>query len=295
MWETWRHSFSNAALGGGNLLLLLVALRFPTPSVLTTTLGLIGVSSLIAWHANLRRFRVITDTPTSKVSSAPQGYVEFVGRGVHPPGEPLRSHLTGLPCLWYRYRIEELSQNKWRHLDSGISHDTFALDDGTGTALVDPDGAEIVCTNKQTWIDGPYRKTEWSLFAGETLYVLGEHVTLDGAHAKLEVNADIGALLSEWKSDKPSLIQRFDLDGDGEISLREWELARRAARRQVEREHREARLHQGVQLLRKPANGLYLIAGGKPGELVARYRAWAWIHLAVLFAAGSVAAIMIFH
>lgn len=295
MWETWRHGFSNAALGGGNLLLLLVALRFPTPSVLAACTWLIGLTSLFAWHANLRRFRVVADTPTSRVSTAPQGYVELVGRGVHPGGEPLRSHLTGLPCLWYRYRIEELNGNKWRLLDAGVSHDTFAVDDGTGTVLVDPDGAEILYPNKQTWIDGPHRKTEWSLLAGETLYVLGEHVTLGGAHAHLDLKDDIGALLTEWKNDKPFLLNQFDLDGDGSISLEEWELARRAARRQVEQVHRETRLQGGIHLIRKPAKGLYLIASGTPSKLVSRYRRWAWAHLVLLFAAGSVAAIIIFH
>lgn len=285
MLSEWRHTYANAALSGGNLVFLLIAFKFPTPGGVGIAMGLISLSSLYAWYVNLRRFRAVADTPTSKAASAPQGYVELLGRGAHPPGEKLRSHLTGLPCLWYRYRIEEKRDDKWHYLDSGESSDTFGLRDGTGMMLVDPDDAEIHTTNKSTWIQDHYRKTEWTLIEGETIYVLGEHVTLGGASAELNIKQDVSDLLSEWKRDRSALLKRFDLDGDGEIDLNEWELARRAAHREVEKEHREIRLQDEVHLIRKPRNRLFLIANQTPEQLVSRYRNWAWVHLALLMIA----------
>ena len=295
MLSEWRHAYANAALTGGNLVFLFIAFKFPTPTGFIVTMSLIGATSLYAWYVNLRRFRIVADTPTSKAASAPQGYIELVGRGVHPPGEALKSHLTGLPCLWYRYKIEEKSGDKWHHLDSGASSDNFGLHDGTGMVLVDPDDAEILTTNKSTWLQDHYRKTEWTLIAGETIYVLGEHVTLGGAATDLNLKQDVSDLLAEWKKDKTSLLKRFDLDGNGEIDLTEWELARRAAYRQIEQEHREIRLQDGVNMIRKPRNQLYLIANRTPEQLVSRYRIWAWIHLALLIVACASAGIVAFN
>ena len=275
----WRHAYANVALTGGNLVFLLFALRSPTPAGIGLAAGLVGATSLYAWHVNLRRYSAVADTPTSRISSAPQGFVEIVGKGVHPPGHRLISPISGLPCLWYRYIIEEKSGNKWQRVDSGVSVEIFGLNDSTGTALIDPDEAEIITSNKQVMVKGHYRHTEWTLIEGETLYVLGEHVTIGGANTDLDYRQDVSNLLAEWKRDKSDLVKRFDVDGDGNISLEEWELARSTARKQVEREHHEIRLENGAHLLRKPSARLFLIANRTPEHMASRYRFWAWAHL----------------
>lgn len=290
MFTGWRHAYVNIALTGGNLVFLLVALQNPTRSSFTAATGLIGITSLLAWYLNLRRFRSISDTPTAKIASAPQGYIEVLGQGCHLPGEQLKSHLTGLPCLWYRYRIEHKNSNrKWQHHESGESDDTFGLDDGTGMILVDPDQAEIITSSKQTWFKGEFRYTEWSLIEGNMLYVLGNHITLGGATEPLDFRADVSALLSEWKIDRHTLLKRFDQDKDGQISLDEWEQARLAAQRAIESLHREIRLQEAVHLIRKTPGKMFLIADRTPEQLASRYRIWAWTHLGILFSACAAA------
>lgn len=59
------------------------------------------------------------------------------------------SALSGLPCLWYSYRVERRNGDRWEYVESGISHDTFGVSDGSGQLLVDPDGAEIITSRKQ--------------------------------------------------------------------------------------------------------------------------------------------------
>lgn len=81
----WRHAYANSALTGGNLLFLLIALKFPTPAGVGLAAGLVGATSLLAWHRNLARYSAVADTPTSRIASAPLGYVEIFGKGVHPP------------------------------------------------------------------------------------------------------------------------------------------------------------------------------------------------------------------
>lgn len=87
----------------------------------------VAVSAGGAWWF-LRRFsqaRHLLDTPTSKIRSAAQGYVEFYGV-LHVCGEAqLLGPLTNTPCLWWRYKIEEYTasgkKRSWRTLESGSS------------------------------------------------------------------------------------------------------------------------------------------------------------------------------
>ena len=281
----WRHDYANLALGGGNLAILLLGFQLGSALGWTITLALVGLTSFWAWHANLKRYRTMADTPTSRIVSAPQGYIELVGRGHQPPGDRLISPINGLPCLWYRYRIERKHGDRWEYVESGVSHDTFGVSDGSGQVLVDPDGAEILTSHKQVSSAGGYRKTEWTLIEGETIYVIGEHVTLGGPNAVLDKKADLAALLAEWKTDKTALLMRFDADRDGEISLEEWEHARKAASDAVDRDHLDIRLKDGVHLMRKPAHGRpFLIANREVAALVRHFRLWSWVHLAMMLA-----------
>jgi hypothetical protein len=282
----WRHDYVNIALGGGNLLLLLLGFKLQSRVGWQIGFALVGVSSFWAWYANLKRYRTIADTPTSRIASAPQGYVELAGRGRQPPGATLVSPISGLPCLWYRYKIERKDGDRWEHVESSVSHDTFGLDDGSGKVLIDPEGAEILTSHKQVSTSGGYRRTEWTLIEGETLYVIGEHVTLGGPNAMLDRKADLATLLTEWKQDKAALLARFDTDRDGEISLDEWERARKAASDEVDRAHLDTRLRDGIHLVRKPAHGQpFLIANREVAALVRHFRRWSWAHLALVMAA----------
>ena len=284
--DEWRHDYANIALGGGNLLILLLGFKLQSGGGWQIAFALIGLTSFWAWYANLKRHRTVADTPTSRIASAPQGYIELVGRGRQPPGMGPVSPLTGLPCLWYRYRIERKNGDRWEYVESGISHDTFGVDDGSGQLLVDPEGAEILTSRKQVSNAGGYRKTEWTLIEGETIYVIGEHVTLGGPNAVLDKKADLATLLSEWKRDKSALLARFDADRDGEISLDEWERARHAASEEVDRAHLDIRLKDGIHLMRKPAHGRpFLIANREVTALVRHFRLWSWAHLALMLGA----------
>ncbi len=284
--EAWRHDYANLALGGGNLLILLLGLKLQSRIGWQISFALVGLTSFWAWFANLKRYRTVADTPTSRIASAPQGYIELVGRGRQPPGDGLVSPVSGLPCLWYRYRIERRNGDRWEYVESGISQDTFGVDDGSGHVLVDPDGAEILTSHKQVSSTGGYRKTEWTLIEGETIYVIGEHVTLGGPNAMLDKKTDLATLLAEWKTDKAALLARFDADRDGEISLDEWERARQAASDEVDRTHLDIRTKDGIHLVRKPSHGRpFLIANREVTALVRHFRLWSWLHLALTMAA----------
>lgn len=282
-----RRHYGNFLTSGLNLAFLLIGLRLQSREGWLIALSLVAVASLFAWAGNFRRYRMINDTPTSRIGSAAQGYVEFVGRAAQHQGFQLASTLTGLPCLWFRYRVERVTgDGKWEEVDRGVSTDTFLLTDGSGSCVVDPEQAEVLSNHKQVWRRDNYRYTETLLLAGDPLYAIGEHATLGGANSELDLKEDVGGLLAQWKREKATLLRRFDLNGDGEIDLREWELARRQAQREVERTHREIRLRDGVHVMRKPGDDrLFLISNLPPQRLVRRYGVWAWVHLGFLLSA----------
>ena len=130
-------------------------------TLLTLAVGV--VAGAAASLRSIRIARLIEDTPTSRVRSAAQGYVELAGRGEPLDGTKNLAPLTQRPCIWWRYKISKRKRtsNKgsdaWQTVASGTSGLPFLLDDGSGHCIVKPDGAEIVPTESTTW----YGDTPW--------------------------------------------------------------------------------------------------------------------------------------
>lgn len=286
-----RAHYLNALTSFAHLALLMFAFHLQTRRGWIVCLSLIALISFVAWIANYRRSRIIDDTPTSRVASAAQGYVELAGTSQRDSGSPVVSKVMHLPCCWYRYEVQRRTgDNKWEHVESGESDDPFLLVDATGKCFIDPDGAEIMTSHKQSVTRDDYRYTEWLLFPEDPLYAIGEFMTIGGAAAELDFTADVKALLEEWKRDQPKLVERFDLNNDKKLDMKEWELARAAAKREIEKRHREIRTTEGVHLLQKPKDKrLYLLSNLDPDKLARKYSLWSAAHLAIFFAAGGIA------
>ena len=75
MLESLRLHYANLLTSGGHLVLLLVGFQIGSIEAWPYILGLICAISFFAWTSNQRRSRLILDTPTSKITSAAQGYV----------------------------------------------------------------------------------------------------------------------------------------------------------------------------------------------------------------------------
>ncbi len=107
----------------------------------------------------LKSARTIEDSPTSKIRSAAQGYVELKGTPKPLTSQPTIGKLSQKPCAWYRYTVETsynigaANQSKagWTLIDQGISIDPILLDDGTGQCVIEPFGAEIIPKQYIAW------------------------------------------------------------------------------------------------------------------------------------------------
>lgn len=286
MWQRWRHASEQWLASGGYLVLLMVGAQMESGPAWTVIAGLVALLALLAWRAALRRTHAIHDTPTSKIASAAQGFVELHGRGQALDGLPLLAPLTNLPCLWYRYKIERRDNNKWVSEEQGTSSASFLLDDGTGQCVVDPQGAEVSTRRTDTWTEGDRRYTQSLLLAQEAIYVLGDFRSHSGADLALSTRQDLAELLNEWKADMPALLKRYDRNGDGQLDLQEWEQVRQDAQLAVEQEHQALRATPQSHHVERPAHGQpFLISSLPPEKLGWRFRWWAYAHSAVFLAA----------
>jgi hypothetical protein len=270
--------------------------------------GAFGFARGFRWW---RWARLIEDTPTSRVRSAAQGYVELVGTGRSMPGAPVVAPLSRRPCTWWRYTVERRTRDskgrvKWRVVSRGSSDALFLLEDDTGRCIVDPDGAEVLPQVTDTWYGstplpeaGPpqhrgfrgfgndYRYRESRMRDGDALYAIGSFRT-EGNVQPAALDDDVATLLREWKKDQAALLERFDADRDGVLTLAEWETARRAAHLQVLEQRRREAAQPGVHVLARPQDPdrPFLLAAGDAARLARRYR-WQAIGGLALFLAAT--------
>jgi len=125
--------------------------------------GVVTVSLLLALLSirAIKRRRILTDNPTSKIKGVFIGFVEVKGRAVCD--HPLRSYLAGIECVQYGWTVEEhwektiveeyqengktkyrtRKESGWKTVDSGSRMVDFLVQDDTGFILVRPTGAEL--------------------------------------------------------------------------------------------------------------------------------------------------------
>ncbi len=249
----------------------------------TSAGGILGVYCFWGSFRWLRHTRIIEDTPTSKVRSAAQGYTELEGRARVMSGEPVIAPLTDTVCAWYSYKIEERSpslnsreQNVWHTIQSGTSDAIFYLEDDTGRCIIDPDSATVTPSVSDSWCGDSkqpfaithgssfwlfdlfntsrYRYSEQRIQDGDTLYTLGMFLTLGAFEGNSNIRNELRDLLSHWKRDKKNLLKRFDLNQDGRIDEREWEIVRKAAEKEVANPQPDQVRHPQTNVLKNPTN-----------------------------------------
>jgi len=294
MMTSLRRSYTQLITSGGQLVLLFAGFYFESREAWLWCLGLIAVISLFAWYSALRRYRLILSTPTSRIESAAQGFVELLGDAA-PNGTHIIGKYSHLPCLWYRYKVERRNhKNEWRTESTGESDAPFLVDDGSGHCVVHPHGAEIITHHKDTWQEADRRYTEWKLLARDRIYALGEFKTAGGSTTTITQNELVKQVLNEWKMDNEDLLKRFDLDNNGFLDIDEWMLARQAAKREANKRLAHERAEPDVHHLMQPNDGrLFLLSNLSPEKLAKRFVLWTWLHLIIFFGAlGGIAWLM---
>tara|TARA_R110000782_G_scaffold49668_12_gene108066 strand:+ start:153 stop:1112 length:960 start_codon:yes stop_codon:yes gene_type:complete len=284
------------------------------------TLGLL-ITALVSFSVcfiSLHRKRIIEDTPTSKIRSAAQGYVELNGYGQLMEGQPIVAPLTGTICTWYKYRVDEHRRSgknsKWVTIRSGTSEELFLIKDDTGQCIIDPEDAHVTVTNKDVWhgaeanpVGGVstinkepalfsgfgrhrrYRYTEERLHTDESLYAIGLYKTVGGAGAKFNINEDVRELIREWKADSETLMKKFDADNNGAIDLQEWQNVRQAAYDHIVEMHGEQKALPPVNIMNKTNDSRrpFILSAIEENNLVYRLHIYSVLSLSLFILCGS--------
>lgn len=275
------------ALGGFLLFIVWFGLSGTQPALWHIGL-LFAWFALLAWIAAYRRYRSHADTPScAAIATAPQGYIALEGIGRALPGEPLRSPLNYLPCLWYRIRVEvRNSQDRWVVETDECSDDAFILeDDGRTQCTVNPAGARIEASHTDVVREHDRRTTQWLLIPGTRVHVLGNFSSRRPIEDRAAVNVEVRERLAEWKASGRAL-QEHDADGNGELDLDEWDAVRQAAQAEVHAEREAAADFPAYhQLADTDDSRPFVISDQPPEQIRARYQRQAWFCLACFFVA----------
>lgn len=288
MFGKWASRYLNAAALVGHCALLITAwfsLQNPDRHQIWLLLALLSMAaSLVAWLFNLRRLLAISEYPTSTIAAAAQGYVELVGAARWQL--PLTSPLSGRKCVWFRYWIYARDDNGiWQLEKYQGSEQAFDIEDATGRCYIEPAGAEIIAAERQRRRRHDHCYIEELIPVGQSTYVLGQLQTITEATAAQQIRQEVGQLLAKWKKAPQQFLRRFDLDGNGEVDMHEWEQARAHAQLEVMQQKGVLNGNE-VHLVHAPKDGrLFLISGVSPHELRSRYRFWALLHLMFFLAA----------
>jgi len=132
-----------------------------------------GISTLVGGivfflgFLKMRKFRIIKDTPRSKIRSLAIGIVEIHGTVL--PDTLIKSPFSKSDCVYYKYVIKEYRRRhtvsrgkahtttRWETIASGDRSVPFFAKDETGQVWVDPDGADFKVSLKRAF----YQKGKW--------------------------------------------------------------------------------------------------------------------------------------
>lgn len=112
--------------------------------VILVAIGLVGVG---IGRRRRHEFETIAGTQTTEVLSITPGPVEVSGTASPVDDRLLRAPFSEAECLLAEWEIEEWEESGkhsgWETKGSGVETVPFLLDDGTGTVLVRPSGADV--------------------------------------------------------------------------------------------------------------------------------------------------------
>ena len=272
--------------------------EFLVATVLISTIGLYAFYLMVRRH---RISRLLENTPTSKIRSAAQGYVELNGKAQLMDGSLITSPISGRACVWFRYIIEKQVTHRdskgntttsWQVIKRQTSDELFLIEDETGRCIIDPDDAEVVTTDKRIWYKHdfmqPRRYTEELITESEPLFAIGLFKTIDRAE-RHQHRRHISELLRQWKKSPNLLLLKYDKDNNGELNQQEWQQVRMAAEQQIQREYGHHASQESLNLLEMThdTNQAFILSTLSEEKLISRYKFHLIGYIATFFITGS--------
>jgi len=238
---------------------------------------------MVCWY---QHSRLIQNTPTARIRSAAQGYIELIGQAKMMDGPFIVSPLSGTRCTWYHYKIEEKKRDydgkghlrsRWCLVKEHTSEDVFMIADDTDECAIDPDDAKVITRDTRVWhrndIVPPRRYTERTILEGEQLYAIGLFKSVASVEDQT-IRQQVSLKLREWKNDPNLLLHHYDTDRDGQISMQEWQKVRSDATLAVKRDIGQHAKMKQLSILRASPHKRqpYILSTVPEHKLIARYQ-----------------------
>lgn len=240
----------------------------------------------------LRTARLIHDTPTSKIRSAAQGFVELEGMADEIKST-IEAPLTGRECVWYRFNIQRKEKSgkntTWRTIQSGEHPGPILIRDTTGECFINLHRASIYPAIKTSWYGmsrypsklsvermdsllqfGDYRYQEEIISKNSPLYAMGGFKTVRQIDQH-EHSSVVKNIISDWKQDYQSLLTKFDKNGDGTLDEKEWKLVRLAAQLEAEDIRKAMLAEPDLHTLEKQGSYPLIVAADDQKGLARRF------------------------
>jgi hypothetical protein len=247
------------------------------------------------WLHGMRLRALVNGIPTSRIASAPQGYVELSGRAAHA-----RRHVPGGPesCLWKRTQFASRMQARGvfpfnlfyvvHNVD--VTDHPFMIEDGSGEALVLPAGAEVICARRRVEYDGDRKTIREHILEGDPLYVLGNLTT---TRHEVDVATLTERTINDWKMDN-ARFRDFDTNRDGYLWGRELLEMHRAAREAAEWASATAAAEESVHVVAAAGPDRRFLIATLPADRIAGHYHW-YLGVGLALFLGSLAAALAWH
>ncbi len=220
-------------------------------------------------YKTYHRYRFISDTATSKIASAAQGYVELKGLGEMMPGIELVSPFSHRRCLWYQCIVEKRNTTGkytgWSEQTNETSEDIFLLKDNTSECLIIPEGAFVIPSEENFWYGssshdksrgplkswlmsryigfGSYRFTEKLITVADPLYAIGLFKSVEKNSELNNLSKQVNNLVDQWKKNPLKYLKKYDVDNNGKIQKQEWKLIRQSAIAKIRENQQQTFIH----------------------------------------------------
>ncbi len=123
-------------------------------TLIITIVGIAGSAFLLFYgFRGWKRYKLITGTETSRISGILGGLAEINGKVVSMGESLLESPYSGIPCVYYQFKVEEQRHRStgrgrtntyWATVINDKEYAKCGVDDGTGTIVVDLEEAALV-------------------------------------------------------------------------------------------------------------------------------------------------------
>lgn len=166
-------------------------------------IGLLMGLGFTRWgFRRIRHKRYIENLPTSPTAGVAWGPAEVVGKVEKADAEPLMGPLSQLPCVQYRYHVQERrtsgKNSKWVTIEDRKETQPFYCVDDDGKLLIDPNGAEIITRHVTNQRKGKLNYRETRLQIGDSLYALGYAKAHPPNFDSLEIRQNTDEMLKDF-------------------------------------------------------------------------------------------------